>query len=168
MLVGQLPDHAGRGEQGVGRDRLTAAAGVLDQFVPQRGEADPVGLQYLGQRHALVGATAAGLRRGGQVEGGLRVPDGGDDEPQVVRDGAVQVLGRDEVVAVERDAVEDRGVGVVDQPGQPGLGPRGQAGAGHPAATSGVRTGHEIMNRMPPGAVLNHRSCQTGGSWRCA
>jgi hypothetical protein len=65
VLVGALPDHAGRGEQRVHGGSLTAATGVLHQCVSDRGEADSICLQHLGQRRALLGPTSTGLLRRG-------------------------------------------------------------------------------------------------------
>jgi hypothetical protein len=118
VLVGELPDHAGRGEECVCGGGASTPAGVVDEGVPERGEQDSVGPQHLGQRHALLGPAVAGFLGGGEVARGARVGDGGDDEPQVVLDGAPQVVTRHRVIgAVQLDLLEDPRERVVGETG---------------------------------------------------
>lgn len=86
MLIAELPDPTGRGEQRVLVGWLAPAARMFRQRVPQGADADPVGLQHLGQRHPLVRPAAADLLRCGEVQGVVRVSDGMDDDMEVARD----------------------------------------------------------------------------------
>jgi hypothetical protein len=114
-VLADQPPHVARGvDERVGR-RTHAPPTLLHDRLPELGEADPVGVQDVGQRRALLGPTAAGGAGRGQVRwraGG----ELGDHRLQVAADGVAQVLDADDLpVTVELDLGQDALDDPVDQ-----------------------------------------------------
>jgi hypothetical protein len=119
-VLADQPPHAGGGVDERLGGGLVASAGLLDDRLPQLGEADPVGVQDVGQRRALLGPAAAGLagRRqvGGPVGGEL-----GDHRLEVAGHRVSQVLEAHHLpVTVELDLGQQPLDDPVDQHGKPG------------------------------------------------
>ena len=114
VLANQPPHAAGRVDQRVGR-RPHAPPALLDDRLPELGEADPVGVQDVRQGRALLGAAAAGHARRRQVgrliRGELR-----DHRLQVAGDGVPEVLEAHHLpITVELNLGQDAPHDSVDQ-----------------------------------------------------
>jgi hypothetical protein len=119
-LLGVLADQPPHPTGGID-ERLGRRLGVprlLDDRLPQLGEAEPVGVQDVRQRCALLGAAATGRARRGHV-GRTVAGELGDHRLQVAPNRASKILEADDVtVAVELDLGQDALDDPVDEVGK--------------------------------------------------